>query len=227
MIFPILFCDTKVQVNEVIRFDVSQSKGEFASVKFLVGSEEVLIPDSSHLHRDIHLDWIFTSAQDVTVRAIFKDSEDNEVYAEKTISVVTQGTEKLFNTDSDLLAYESEVRSWVPNGRSTWNFVHREVKKVILEEISAKFGTRVTDDQILSIVQFREWAKFKALEMIFRSINNTESDVFSSKAEFYRKEAGNYRTLAYNHLEIDFNKDGSIDDKKEAKNGNLSIMVVR
>lgn len=219
MVFPIIFADTVVQTGELIRFDISESKGDIKTAKLTIDGTEKEFTTDDIAKGKLFLDWLFDTAGAKVIRADFTDTSDVASYREMTVTVKTPAEEKLFNTDADLLAYESKVRSWIPEGRSTWNFVHREVKKVIFEELSSKFQTRLDDANILNALQFREWAKFKALEMIFRGINNTESDVFATKAEFYGKEAANYRTLALNSLEVDVNKDGAI-EPKEKKNSN-------
>lgn len=215
MVFPILFSDSRVQIGELIRFDASDTKGDIKTAKITIEGTEVTFTADDIQKGKLFVDWIFNTAGAKTVRVDFTDTSDAASYKEITVTALTPAEDKLFNTDEDLIAYESKVRSYIPAGRSTWNFVHREVKKVIFEELTAKFQMRIDDAKILSTLQFREWAKNKALEMIFRGINNTESDVFATKAEFYGKEAANYRTLAFNSLEIDFNEDGEINKEKE------------
>lgn len=225
MIFPVLFVDKKAQIDELVRFDASETKGAITAGKVIVEGNEINFTESQINSGKLFVDWIFKTAGLKSVRFEFQGPEDADVYIEKTIAVLSADDEKLFNSDDDLVAYESKIRSWIPEGRSTWNFVHREVKKIVLEEVSSRYGTRIDSDKILNLLQFREWAKFKALEMIFRGINNTESDVFSSKAEFYGKEAGNYRILAFNHLEVDVNGDGKVEDKEVRRT--LGIEVYR
>lgn len=217
MRFHVIDSDSIVQVGEKIRIDVSQS---FGSVPF---TNVEIEPEASSGYTTVfnsnnsslwYLDWMYSTAGNKVVTLKLTDAGGNSTQT-KTIVAVSVADDYLFSNDDELKIHEPDLMKWLPAGKTTWNFIHRKAQDIILTEIykngiSDSTGTKITKDLIKDIKEVQDWATFEALRIIFAGISNSVDDVFSIKSEKYKSDAASARSLAFNRLAIDYNKDGSV-----------------
>lgn len=227
MIKAIFRLDPIYQVGEKVRIDVSQS---FKTPDEVAYDHVKIKPDTSASFIDVtdvldqetwFVDWVYATAGVKTVEVEIKAGLNtiNETFQ---IEIKTEASERLFAKDTDLLVFEPDLYKWLPRGRSTWNYVHREVQKRIMFELDKSRifnndGSKITLDQVLDITEFREWAKFKALGIIFNSFNNATDDIFREKAKYYESKDFDAMNFSINLLRLDINKDGNatLTDEKD------------
>lgn len=228
--------DSIVQVNDKFRIDVSQSlrspnEAAIDHVKIKPQGEADFITVGDTLDPETwYLDWVFDTTGSKTFDIEIKAGAVT-VTDSGTIEVKTAASERLFATDADLLIHEHDILKWVPRGRSSWNHVHREVQTKIMFEIEKSRivnndSSKVTLEQVLDIEQFRQWAQFKALAIIFNGINNSVDDVFIAKTKEYAKKDFEGREWAMNKLVIDTNKNGT-EEKNERRDHRTTVLVKR
>lgn len=97
-------------------------------------------------------------------------------------------------SDGDLLAFESDILDYLPNGHSSFIRVHRRVNEFILDELDKRGltksnGARITYDDLADLEEFKSWAINAALAMIFGSNRNQSNDFFKEKASEYKDQA--------------------------------------
>ncbi len=139
--------------------------------------------------------------------------------ATKTIEVVTPAQDLLFSNDDDLRTREHDIVRWVPDGFSSWNHVHRQAQKNILDwldeiRLFKNDMTRWTAADLVEREQFRRISTYTTLRMIFSSLSNQVGDVFDLKSKHYgslEKDAKNR-----NYVSLDLNGDGSISNGERA-----------
>lgn len=123
--------------------------------------------------------------------------------------------DRLFSTDLDLIAEETQILKYLPQGKSSFLYVHRRAQEMILEWIDQNGYVNVnekkyTKHDIIDIQEVKPWSKYLALELIFRDMANAKDDVFKDKANFYEKMAIAARNRMV--LRLDVNNDGTADD---------------
>ena len=160
-----------------------------------------------------YLDWVYETAGTYTYEAKFTTPMTTQAKT-GTVTVVNAADEKLFSQDADLISEEYDILNWLPQGRSTWNFVHRRAKARIMEELDKsriynRDGTKITDAQILYVSEFKNWSIYMTLAMIFQGISNNKEDVFIDKRRYYESKQLEYKEYAFNFLRLDLNKNGT------------------
>ncbi len=230
MIFPILRTDEILQVNDKIRFDASET--------FINGSTPAITgveiePDTGLGFISVYqlsqqawyLDWIYlTSGSKVVSLKITAGHGDHQVTQTitKTVTVLTAADDYLFSSDSELRSKEHDILRWLPDGYSSWNHVHRQCQKNILDwfdeiRLLKEDGTRWTAQDVVVKAQVRRIATNMALRMIFSSISNQVGDIFDQKAQMYlamERDAKNR-----NYITLDFDGDGQAesDERQELR----------
>lgn len=219
-VFPILKFEPKVQVDEKIRLDATQT---FKANGHSISAVEIT-PDVGLDTYDVYnidqslwfLDFAYASAGTKTITLTVTYSHGSgslTVTRTYNVVVVTAATDYLFSSDDELRQYEPDILKWLPDGYSSFNFVHRQVQKNLLdwfEEIRLfkKDGTRWQAADVVDKLQLRRIATLTALRMIFYSLSNQVDDVFAVKAEQYlakEKDARNRNSIA-----LDFDGDGEV-----------------
>lgn len=216
-VFPILKTESKVQVGDKIRLDASKtfiSQGEFPITKVEIeahtgdGFVDVTDLDQSQWF----LDWAFLTdgTKTSTLRITTTDETGPTDFVTQTtldIEAVTAVDDMLFSNDNDLKVREHDILNWLPAGFSSWNHVHRQAQKNILDwldeiRIYKRDGTRYEAQDIFDKEQVRRISTLTTLRMIYWSISNATDDKFLEKYREYLKletEAKNR-----NQLLVDF-----------------------
>ena len=239
MIKPMLKLDSKAQVGEKIRFTGFQSfitpnEPAISKVEFQADAAEPWITVGDPLDKTTwFMDWVYTSVGNKVPSIRITSGTLPGVTATESgaIEIVLAADEKLFCSDESLLPQESDIILWLPEGRSTWNFIHRRVQQRIMEEIDKQRifnvdGSKITLDQVLDVSQFRDWAIYMALAMIFQSISRSVDDIASEKMKYYESKQFEYMNFCMNLMRVDTNKDGVLTQEDE-KGFRSTVMVKR
>lgn len=219
-IFGLLRGPGEAQVGEIYRLDASETfvaKGQPAISVIEIEPEAGAgyVDVTSAAARDRFLDWVFSTpgAKTATVRVTLADTSQSTGTHDFTIR--TAAEEDLLTTDNDLVTLESDAMRYLPDGRSTWNHIHREVRKQILEDLSDNriFKTDGSDLAIADLKdksEVRRWATHKAAELMFLDLSNSEGDTFFNRAKSYSSKVNTYRAGAFNSLRVDIDQSGSV-----------------
>lgn len=228
-IFGILKTEPTVQTNDKTRLDARKS---FVSKDELAVTLIEIEPDTGAGFVDItgsssdqwFLDWSYATDGDKTV-SLRITTDGAPVTETFTLPVVTPANDKLFTTDDDIRAYENEIMDLIPYGRSSFNYMHRKVRDLIIdwfnEEGYRNFdGTKITVDQILDNDEVRRWSENWVLHHIYQDNSNSIADKFTEKAAYYASRAADARNRSI--FELDLNKDGNI-----TRGENINVQSVR
>lgn len=236
MIFGLIECDEKYQIGEKVRINFSKSYNvpaiDFTVVKIQPSASDIEYSATSLTDKDVWMiDWIYTSAGSKVI-TLKLDDGSGEVTFTKTIDIVSEATDSLFSKDADLIPHEEDILKWLPDGRSTWNYMHRKAQDLILKElyksrIYADDGTKLAAAQVIDKDEVKEWSIFKTLEMIMNFTSNKPDDVFRQKAKYYASKEVGWMNYALNSLRLDFNKDGEITDSEEKRDFRTTMVIRR
>lgn len=215
MIFPIIECDDLVQLNDKFRIDCTKSyisKGEPAvtlvEIEPHTGDGFIAVTGSPVLSKNWYLDWQYASAGTKTATVRITTSGAPVTFT-KTIEAITSVTDKLFSSDQDLVSKEHNILKYVPEGRSSFKYIHREAQKQILEWLYTngyrKYdGSRITVDEVIETENIKYWSMNLALRLIFQDISNQPDDVFDKKSKLYQNDEHKWRE----NIALKFDLDG-------------------
>lgn len=213
MIFPQVRADIFAQIGEQVRISGAQTLlPDFTGAVIEIqphtdlGFQTIVATRTD----EIFLDWVFTSAgpKNYTLRI----TKDMATYtALGSVLVLTALDDNLFSTDSDILSSEPDLLRYLPEGRSNYNYVHREAQKRIVafldeQRIWKDDHTRYTVADIKDLEEFKHWSRFMALMIIFESLIVTNGDVFEEKMRRYADLMASARKRAT--LRLDQNTQG-------------------
>jgi len=218
MIFINANFENYVQINDKTRIDVSKTFSQSVSI-----TDITIKPSATDTAVSVYnsgdtslwfLDWAYTSAATNTVTIVATDSGATTYTKELTIESVTEATDYLYSNDRDIFKIETELKDYIPDGYSSFNYVHREAQQRILDFINRKNlrnrdDTRFLKTQLNLDQDIRRWSTYEALQIIYSDLFVTGGDKFAIKADTYTKERDKLRTQ--NALRIDYNKDGTIE----------------
>ncbi len=214
-IFPIIECDDKVQTSDKFRIDCSKSyisKGEAAvtlvEIEPHTGDGFIAVTGNPILSKNWYLDWQYatTGTKVVSLRITTSGAP---VTITKSIVCVDSATDKLFASDQDLVVIEHNILKYVPEGRASFKYIHREAQKQMLEWLYIngyrKYdGDRITVDEVLEVENVKYWATYLALRLIFQDLSNQPDDVFEKKSKMYQNDEHKWRE----NIALKFDLDG-------------------
>lgn len=214
MPFPILVFDEQVFAGDKVRIDASRSffdpNETPATVSHEISFDGVAwinVTDKKYLDYGT---YSFVN-QDIHLRLT---SNLTSVTVIKSIEVLDLTAAKLFSKDFDLYAYESDIDQYLPKKWSSWNLVHLNAQKWILDWLDEKRifkqdETRYEAADILEVKEVRQLSIYKVLEFIFESNSKTVGDLFSVKRDKYRELANTAASRA--QITLDLNGNGTQD----------------
>jgi hypothetical protein len=235
MIFGKIRTDSVVQVFDKIRIDCTKS---FWVTNVGISNVEIRPEASESFYQVINtsepentdywfLDWAYSTAgtKQITLRITYGVSS-TVIDFNKSIQVITEAEDNLFSQDADLIGYQHDIMKYLPEGRSSWNFVHRVAQREILDYLDEKGvvnedQSKITKDQIVDLTEVRAWSTFKTLRIIYESMSNAPDDFFFKRAEHWSKHEESAKLRCVTRL--DFNKDGVIDNSKEVQSNNFIV----
>lgn len=226
MIFPKLIQELTVQVDDMTRFDmgktfVTSDEGNILSVE---------ITFDQITYHDVFVDlmpekWFLDYAFNVdAVTPVFvrvkTDTTPGGLEKEFSITVVTDVDDALFSNDSQLFDLETELKDFIPHGRTSFNYAHRQAQRNIIRDLDGQgirtvYGVAFTKDKLVGNPYISEFSVYETLMLIFEDLKVRDNDVFTEKKKAYMSS---YTQAAKNaRLNLDYNDDGTIDDN-EIKN---------
>ena len=215
-IFPIIETDELVQVNDKFRISASKSysdksEANISLVEIDPGDGNFIDVTSTGSRRedDWWTDYQHSVAGDVTVQ-VRVTTDGAPVVATKTVTIISEADDKLFADDDDLLAIESDIMKYVPEGRNSFKYVHREAQRECLEWLYTNGYTkadnsRFTKDDIIDLSEVNYWAKYMALRMIYEDLSRSAGDFFQTKAQEFENDEHKWRQKSV--FKVDRNSD--------------------
>jgi len=231
MILIVIDADNEIRVNDRTRIDLSRS---FISVNENPITKIEVCPDgqtpsTGDVYYDIttnqFLDWIYSTDGTKKIRAKVTNSDGTSTL-EKSVSVLDEADDIVFNNDSDLVMYEPDIFKYIREGRSSFIDIQRLARDRILSwldehRIWDSTGEKLTVAALVSKVEFKDWSRFTCLRIIFEAQSNSIDDIFSSKANKYSKLEDACKARAA--IRVDEDGDGIEDNRQELG----SIRIIR
>jgi len=217
--FPIIQTENIIQVNDKIRLSATnsfKSKGEEAieSVEIEPDTGVGFIDVTGTESHDWYLDWAYSTDGEKIATVKLTGSTITETSG-VTINSISDTDDKLFSDDDDLIQHEYDILSWLPDGKSSYKYVHRSAQERILGYLDEKgyvdvYGDKFTKAAVIDTSEFNQWSKFMVLRLIFEGLSNATDDVFHEKAKRYHAlevEARN-RTI----IRLDIDRTGTVEN---------------
>ena len=226
-IFPKLILEAKAQVDDKTRLDGTTT---FISTdEAAISLVEIEPEDSSGfiaVTSDKYLDWSYATAGDkvVSIRVTTDGSPETST---KTITVVTEATDKLFSSDAELVPHEPDIMNYLPEGKNSYLNIHRLAQDRILTSLDEKRiwdndGNRLTSADIVDTEEVNDWSKYLTLTYIFEGLSNDIGDIFHEKALRYRNMAK--KAASRGVLRLDLNNDGTISSSEKADVRSMTLL---
>lgn len=223
-LFPKVTVEPTVRLNDKTRIDgsrsyVSPDESDISLIEIQPAAGESFISVT-----DVkYLDWEYTSAGDkvVTVRIT---SGASTATTTATISALAAADDIVFSTDADLVRYESDIMSYLPDDHSSFIYLHREARNHILREfvrrrLTESDGTKIAANDIADDDQVKDWSIYYVLHQIYQFNIQQEDDFFAAKSEFYRQRMEAASAVA--RLDLDTDQDGTVDERLDLKSGTM------
>lgn len=232
MIFPKLKTDKILQVDDLTRLDGTLSSfrdiDDIVSVEIKPEATADFVELDSERPKDWFLDYAYETAGEKVVTLKITDS-DGDKERESTITVLSVEDDNLFSNDNDILSNEPDLYRYLPHGRSSFNFAHREAQTRIIAYLDEKRiwksdNTRYEKSDIVDLEEFRHWSRFLTLNIIFNSLVVNVDDVFSEKANHYKGLMELARARATIRLEYE---DDDIENSVTRESDNVTTIMVR
>lgn len=221
-IFPILKSDSTVQVGDKIRLSavksfITPNEDSLVSVQIQPESSSSFIDVFASDQQDWFLDWVYSSSGSkiVTLKVTSETVAPTYTTVTMNLNVVTQANDSLFSTDDNLKAYEPDILSWLPEGYSSFNHIHRESRNNIVDwldeaRLRKSNGDRFEARDLLEKEQVRRLSCYMTLRVIFEGLSNQVDDVFDKKRQKFEGLEAKAKNRGY--ITLDFNDDGQADD---------------
>ena len=195
----------KIKIASTGAFQLKPAQGDNSLLPHIGFEDETV---SSLSHEGLPLEY---SIRKVTIEIDNSTTPVSKSFYQK---VYTAAGDALFATDSELVAEEHDILSWVAKGRVSYLNVHRAVQEDMIDWLNQQgyVDTNkkpLTKFAIVNNNEVRLWAKYSALEKIYSGIGNAKDDVFKAKADGYGSKALSARSRAI--LRFDLDGDGKED----------------
>ena len=146
MAIPSLLIDSTVRVGDKFRIDVTRT---FLKPNELLESIDIELSDggdSYNLYQETANEttsdqWFIDYAYDVddtNVITLTIVSDLGVNILEKTVISKIAADDLTLATDSDLLSHEPNIMEYLPNGRNSFIYMHRNVTELILQNLSER-----------------------------------------------------------------------------------------
>lgn len=220
-IFPNLILDGVVQTNDKTRLDARKS---YVTNEPDPITKVEISPDNGVTYIDVtgnlslreptwYADYQFATDGDFPIRCRVTVGSLSPVTSEitKTLVVVSSADDHLFSTDDDLVAIESDIMKYVPDGRSSWIREHRKAQTLIISwlnknNVRDNMGNLITKANVIDTTELREWSTFLTLSLIYKALSNSVDDVFDKKSKEFSSQAVDARYMY--SLRLDLDNDG-------------------
>jgi len=225
MAFKLLQYDSIVQTGDLVRLDASKTfspKGSpgitTVEIEPEAGNGFINVTGSTPIQpRNWYLDWIYLTngVKTITLRV----TETGPIVSTQTfqINVLTATEDNLYSSDQDLVGLEHDILSYLPQGRSSYNYVHRKAQKEILEwldqiRLYRRDGSRLQKQDLNIVQDIRELSANWALMLIFHDLSNKTDDKFYQKYLGYRTKVEAMKNRG--RIQADLDGSGGIDESE-------------
>lgn len=232
MLFPKISNESVLQVGDKTRIGatrsyVSKDEAALTSVRIDSGDGSGFIDVFGASYRDWYLDYEYATDGTKTV-TVEVDNGSGPVTTSSTIQVLSVVDDNLFSNDDDLRSIKTDVLKWLPDGKSSFNYVHRRAQVEIMKFFDLigktdRTGLKLTKAAVVDVDEVKQWSAYLTLMLIYRDFQNSVDDVFKEQAIDFNSEMLKFRKRAYVRLDID--GDGIV-DKHEGVNL-LSFDLIR
>lgn len=224
MIFAVIQTESKVQVDDMTRIDVTRS---FVSADEAAITLVEIEPEGAAGYIDVtsskYLDWAYDAAGSkiVSVRIA---TDGSPVTKTATVAVVTVATDLLFTNDQDIVTHEPEIYRFLRPGRASFLDFHRKAQEQILDSLKQRNitnwdGSKITAANVHDHDDVKQWSKYLTISMIYESVQNEVEDVFAIKARDYMAMAK--RSAERATIALDKDEDGVADSNLDLRVGRL------
>lgn len=196
-IFGVLDFDPVVQVDDKIRLKAVQSfvsKDEAAVTLVRIDPEttvEGFIDVTGTSSDDWFLDWSYSGTSRSLTVTLEITTDGAPVTFTKDIQVNTVADDNLFSDDDGIFTHETELKDLVPDGKSSFTYVHRKAKQLILDWFNEKGyrdsnGQKLTDAAFQDKEEVRRMSEMWTLALIYKDLSNSVDDKFDQKSALYK-----------------------------------------
>lgn len=222
--FGYLEIESIVQVNDRTRLSAVKSfapKGSNAISVVRIRAEAtapwVTLSGPTLTQKDWFLDWQYETAGIKTVELEITPLSESPVVFTKSLTVISQADDRLFSSDQDLIAKEADILRWVPAGKNSFLYVHREAQNQILNwldeiRVHKDDGSKITKTDLPLSDDLKQLSADWALALIFGSISNKPDDAFAQKKLDYMRLVESHKKRG--RIIADFNGNGTIDQNE-------------
>lgn len=198
MIFPKIKVDSLAQVGDGVRISALQTiyrdLAEVLDIEISPGQGVDFISVLSGGDFDLwYLDWVYSQQGLYTATVRIKTVLEPLTYVTitKQIQIISADDDQLFSSDDDIIQSEPDVYRYLPEGKTSYLFMHREAQRRILAHLDEKKiwkqdGTRYTKEDLFDKEEFVHWSRFLVLQMIYQAKVVDVGDIFFQKSEQYK-----------------------------------------
>lgn len=231
MIFPKLILESIVQVADMTRFDMSQcfvtpDEGAITKVEISFNQVDYIDVFQENLKEKWYLDYAFNAAEiDKSVWVKVSTASDS-LEKEFTMTIITEADDALFSKDSQLFDEETELKIYIPKGRTSFNYAHRLAQRNIVRYLDGEglrnvYGVAFTKEQLKDNVYIQEFSIYETMMLIFEDLKVRDKDIFEKKKQAYESRYISAKKNA--RIKLDYNNDGEVGDN-EAKNVQMKFL---
>ncbi len=224
MRFPNLIKEEIIQIADLTRFDMSKT---FVTPDEVLEKVEISFDQVNYF--DVYVEdypekWVFDYAFDTaaTQPVYVKVTTDlGSTEKEFSIEVISEEDDNLFSTDANLFAEETELKRYIPKGKSSFKYAHRLAQRNILRFLDGAglrnvYGVPFTAAQLKDNTYIREFSIYETLMLIFEDQRVKGNDSFLEKKKAYHDRYVEAKRTAA--IRLDFDEDGEVDEREELVN---------
>ncbi len=217
MIFPVLSVEAVVQVGDKTRLNAAASFLSGADPADVITLIEIQPEDGGDWYdvtSAMYLDWAYATAGAKVPMVRVTSTSEAPTSKAGAITALTAAADLLFSNDANLMAHQSDILKYLPEGKATFLYEHRRVQTLMLDWLAKEgyldaTGFRLTKAAITVNEDVESWATYLCLALVFEDASNVVDDIFASKSKGYYGKAVNARDRAI--LSLDLNGDGVTD----------------
>lgn len=219
-----------VQAKDKTRIDVS---GIFAQgvtitdVTIKPEASESAISVFSSNSDNWYLDWAYATSGTKTITVEATDGV-TPVSEDFTVEVTSVADDNLYSSDSELFQIESELKKYLPAGKNSYLYAHREAQLRILSYLDRKRiwntdGTIITKDQ-LNVSDVKRWSIYETMLIIYEDLVVAVGDKFKDKVLKYTELRNIERDRGAIRIDLDGNSTIESDEILELKSFRMKRM---
>lgn len=234
MIFPILVLEDVLQVNDKTRFKAQESfatpdEGGITAVKISFDDVNFIDVFKEDYPEKWYLDYAFDSDEEGKSVWLLIETTNTPAGTKKEFNfdVITEESDALFSKDSQLISYETEIMDFLPKGKSSFKYAHRNAQTEIVRYLDGQGIRKLDEDKrkvpfekadLVGNAYISEWSTFLTLLNVFEDIKVKDQDLYEKKKKLYSAKLT--KAVKTATLRLDYNSDGETtpDEHKNVQN---------